>query len=784
MVSQETFSSPIDWLQDILNQLKQKVAELLETIKTKLDGLLSFLSATFRPILDSIRNSLSSIASAITSFLNQFATKVKAALSDLVETLTELPEKIGKKLDKLFERIVYTLENVVYIIKQKLIAFAQDIREWLKKALAYIEEKFDAFLEKLKGSIAGLASGIKESLDSAIAKVRDWGENVIENIAARLARVRTDIEEKFNTMIATAREWLYNRIIEIGIKVKALWDNVSAKIREVWAKILIFISEWLGRATEAAQTLMQIGSLVWGRVAAGDYSGAFKLVDDILAGLGLPRPIAVVRSIISCIAYFYLTVQLQFVPMQMMTQVRATESIRPSGIGVETAALGVHLGFIDEGTFWANAARMGIPDNVAKAAFATLRKFPTPDEVGAAYIRGEISQEEHDNVLRLMGFDDRSIAIKKMLYWTIPTPSDLIRMAVRECFSPEIAEKFGQYEDLPQEFVEWANKVGLSEFWAKAYWAAHWDLPSPQMGFEMLHRQIINEEELKLLLRALDVMPFWRDKLIQLSYNPYTRVDVRRMYQMGILDEEGVYRTYRDLGYDHEHALNLTEFTKRYYSPEDYSELDKYKEVTQGLLIKAYKRGVLSRDDLRSRLIELGYHPDDAELIIAIADVEISLEGGESPTAKIIGKADDNILRAYSDRILSEDDARRALIEIGKTPAEADAYIALADYESWYDTLRGVVEIAHRKYVERTWSKEETTTFLAELNLRGETINSILQLWDLDRLATVRKPTEAQFRAALQRGIITPEEYKEELRGMGFDEKYVQMLAKLAGVKE
>ncbi|MBA7557821.1 hypothetical protein ES705_50595 [subsurface metagenome] len=36
----------------------------------------------------------------------------------------------------------------------------------------------------------------------------------------------------------------------------------------------------------------------------------------------------------------------------------------------------------------------------------------------------------------------------------------------------------------------------------------------------MLHRDIVDQDTLKMLLKSLDIMPYWRDRLIQLSYNP------------------------------------------------------------------------------------------------------------------------------------------------------------------------------------------------------------------------------------------------------------------------
>ena len=77
----------------------------------------------------------------------------------------------------------------------------------------------------------------------------------------------------------------------------------------------------------------------------------------------------------------------------------------------------------------------------------------------------------------------------------------------------------------------------------------------------MLHRRIIDPDELKLLLRVRDIPSFWRERLVQLSYDPYTRVDVRRMYTAGVLSENEVFDTYLDLGYDEEHANNLTLWT-------------------------------------------------------------------------------------------------------------------------------------------------------------------------------------------------------------------------------
>jgi hypothetical protein len=195
----------------------------------------------------------------------------------------------------------------------------------------------------------------------------------------------------------------------------------------------------------------------------------------------------------------------------------------------------------------------------------------------------------------------------------IPPVPDLVRMAVREAFSPEIAAKFGQYEDLPEKFTEWAKKQGMSEDWAGAYWAAHWDLPSPLMGFEMLHRGVIGEADLTLLLRALDIMPFWRDKLIQISYNPYTRVDIRRMHKLGILSDGELVKAYHDIGYDDEHAANLALFTIRLNTEEET-------EFTASNILAGYAAGMLNVNEAYNMLVDMGKSGDYASFVLAVED--------------------------------------------------------------------------------------------------------------------------------------------------------------------
>lgn len=234
-------------------------------------------------------------------------------------------------------------------------------------------------------------------------------------------------------------------------------------------------------------------------------------------------------------------------------------------------------------------------------------------DVGRLYLREEISEFEFGTELAKRGYRGEEVEKIKALLKVIPPLSDIITMAVREAFTPEIVERFELHAELPSEMVDWAAKQGLSGDWAEAYWASHWTLPSLGLGYEMLHRGEIDDSEMQMLIKAQDISPFWRDKLLAISYSPYTRVDVRRMYGAGVLTVEDVYRSYRDIGYNDEKATKMTEFA---VSLEQGGERD----LTKADVLYGYEHGFFSPGEVDDLLLALNYDQQEADYYRAKVD--------------------------------------------------------------------------------------------------------------------------------------------------------------------
>lgn len=281
----------------------------------------------------------------------------------------------------------------------------------------------------------------------------------------------------------------------------------------------------------------------------------------------------------------------------------------------------------------------GIADDVAEDIYKLTQSIYTINEAVTLYRRHWITEDRLLQIINQNGFNNDDLSNILHLTEYYPSASDIVRFAVREVYTPEIAEKYGLFEDYPEQYTEMALQAGLSEEFARDYWAAHWELPSITQGFEMLHRSVITNEEMDQLLRAKDIMPYWRERLTQISYNPYTRVDIRRMYAQGILDRDGVYRSYLDIGYDPEHAENLTRFTVGLEDPA-------VKELSKSEIIKSYKLGTLSRDESIARLMTLEYVQTEAEILLDTAD----LEQRNQAVNKAVQNYVDQYLKGYIDQ--------------------------------------------------------------------------------------------------------------------------------------
>ena len=334
-------------------------------------------------------------------------------------------------------------------------------------------------------------------------------------------------------------------------------------------------------------------------------------------------------------------------------------------------------------------------------------------DLGRLLTRGEMSDGEFNVQMGKRGYEQAEINKVKLLLQVIPPLSDIIRMAVREAFTPEVVSRFQLHAELPSEMVSWAKKQGLSEDWAKAYWAAHWELPSLSMGFEMLHRGEINQGDMALLIRTHDVSPFWRDKLLAISYSPYTRVDVRRMFKAKVLGPKEVLQSYMDIGYDREKATKMTEFTIALANETE-------RDLTKAEVLKGFAIGYFREGEAREQIIALGYSEDEADYYIAKVLYDL--------WQKEIKEAVKYLQQQYVTSLIEETEVYSELGRLNVPSTQINRYLHEWDIKRKAKTKTLTREVLGRLRKAKIIKDEEYVSEMAGIGYREKYIDWLLQL--------------------------------------------------------
>ncbi|MDD3523923.1 MAG: hypothetical protein PHQ41_04415 [Candidatus Cloacimonetes bacterium] len=339
-----------------------------------------------------------------------------------------------------------------------------------------------------------------------------------------------------------------------------------------------------------------------------------------------------------------------------------------------------------------------------------------PQTLTLCYFRGIIDEGTYFYEMGKHGYSAENVVRLTEATKFYPSGGDFITFAVRDVFNPEVVASGGLDDSFPEDIVEFAEKAGMPEDILRWYWRAHWQLPSPQMGYEMLHRGLITEDDLRSLLRAADWAPGWIENLMAISYNPLTRVDARRMWETGVLDDEGYKQAMMDIGYNEQNAELYLAWAK---TEKPAAE----KDLSQTVVLKAYNTGLMTRGTVLEYIMRFGYDAEEAELIVALEDQKISEEVLENEIGLLQWQ--------YSRAEIVEETFLRKMEELGIPRAEATRYLSKAESDKIKRAKLPSLESLKRWYKGELITLEETKDYLTRLGYRAKERDLYIEEWKL-----------------------------------------------------
>ena len=586
---------------------------------------------------------------AIAAMMARIARLVELVSESVVEFLRNLLDRVTTSIEAIIARVTDALRTAVFAIFDR-------VERALDTILGAVSRVVDSIADTAFNAVSAIGNAVRTALDAIgsavtflVGKIQDGFGALLEAATAVITSIRNtvgaiisaivDTAERVFTSVGSALTTLINTLVgtaEAGLgAVREVIENIPATLRELAGDAASTLTDVVGAPLSAIGELFitQVEDF-FGRIIDDLSVSPDKIVREFLTGLGVPASAvekiaqsanaAMPRTPIWFVAALAVIVPLMLLPAvaasmsPVLEQIRqeVNQAVRPTLLSPGDAIESFFRQTSTDTDLKNELSQAGFTDERITLLLANSRRLLDLGEVFRWWLRDIITEDQLDELIRLHHINDEDAARLKQTVFFIPPVQDLITMAVREVFSPEVRSTFRLDEDFPTDFAAFAHKQGISEEWARNYWAAHWVLPSLRQGFEMLHRRVITADDLDVLMRAQDVMPFWRENLTQIAFAPLTRVDVRRMHGLGLLDEEELVSRYMDLGFAEDNAAMMAQFTVA-FNADDPPEVAELEGLTRSTILGMFADGVLSEEQARDIMqVGLGLSEDVVELFL------------------------------------------------------------------------------------------------------------------------------------------------------------------------
>lgn len=317
--------------------------------------------------------------------------------------------------------------------------------------------------------------------------------------------------------------------------------------------------------------------------------------------------------------------------------------------------------------------------------------YVKPDITGVISLerRKLIEYDEAKKRLFKLGIkDEDTISEFYTLTQQLPSMQDVILYMTRDVGDPDAVQENELDTDFDVKYSdklkEWMDTQGVPEEVAKYSWRAHWQYPSNTAIYEMVRRLRpdrkktggefddvdVTIEDAEKVLKVNDTAPKWVRPLLAVSYATLTRVDIRRMHCIGVIEDDDLADAYQNIGYNKTDADSQAEFTKRLNKE---SQSCNRTGFTVAKIMSLYKDGGFREDEAKQLLQTMELPDDQVQSLIDGADTELMAK------SKILQK------KALRKRYLMGDmehyEAESMLMQAGFDLSQANNYVSDWDAE-------------------------------------------------------------------------------------------------------
>lgn len=262
---------------------------------------------------------------------------------------------------------------------------------------------------------------------------------------------------------------------------------------------------------------------------------------------------------------------------------------------------------IDDATYFKFMAENGLNEQWAYMYKEENITYPDANTLLQLVRRGIIDRGAYEAFMGRSSYHDDTLNAIWQLKDVIPPLNDLINMAVKEAFGDHSGE--AQLTELHQ----WANKMGLSDYFTDAYWYAHWErIPLAQM-YDNLYRGYWDKDRFMAMLRIKDLHPDDREAIFNVAYQIPSVRELGYGYDVGLYDRDAIAKFRRYGGLSPEDADKAADALILYRN-----EAEKNSVLTEYMYL--YGMGKITKDMFIAKFKEKGIPQSTIDLWVERAE--------------------------------------------------------------------------------------------------------------------------------------------------------------------
>jgi hypothetical protein len=366
------------------------------------------------------------------------------------------------------------------------------------------------------------------------------------------------------------------------------------------------------------------------------------------------------------------------------------------------------------------------------------------------------------------------------LYQKLPTRADVNLWLQRNVFDQAYVTDFRLDEGFDERFWARFSTVLEAGGWTREYsyldYAAHWVVPATGQLAEMVQRLrpgrvdpslVYTAGDYERTLAEQDYAPYYRQRLLAISYRPLPIRFLRAAYQTDTLTKQGVAEAYQDQGYSAETARFMAD-TEEVIKAR--ARAGQSRGWTPQALAKAYINGQVDAGTVGLNMQALGFTTLETQRMLERATAEYQGALAQRGAAYARSSSVRGVLAGFRAGTVSAGRAEATLVTLGWDADSAAAALQSTELVERAQLASRAVAALRRAFLRGEIGLADAQNTLTAAGLDVTRVSQLTSLWPLE-LSPARKHISAgQIRKGVLSGLLSTDQARAALERLGYPE--------------